>query len=407
MPESRPEPPSTSALAPASVVLAIALVAVFCAQLALGGTGRLALARMGAQYPLARADGAWWTVASATLLHLGWAHVLLNAAFVAAVGSRIERTVGPARMLVVFFAGGLAGSSLSELLLPDVVSAGASGGAWGLMLAELLLVAVPALRRGAPPRATLAASAQLVLLNAVISVVPGINGLAHLGGGIGGALALAASHLGGRAWAPIAALLAAGHLGALGFAVARGRPWTLADGLAAAERRVVLDGYASALVPGNLALAPNGTSAGDPERDPVALEFGLDPQDAGEEWLATWRDGRHARDLPCVPGCTAFRVDGEPIAVVAWAQRVGPVALLGLAVVDEEAPAADLAWVVDSVGTLAWTERGGELLAELAADRLDDAEVAPALVLAEAAVAAAPRSPLAAEVLAAARAAAR
>lgn len=210
---------------PASWTLAAVLAAVFVAQLAFGATSIPGIVQMGATYPGLIEDGAWWALLSSTLLHLGYLHIAANAAFVAIVGSRVEAVVGSARMLVIFFVGGTCGSVLSVWLNPDVVSAGASGGAWGLMLAELGLIGMPALRGGRPAPATWSESLQLVGINGVLSVLPGINGLAHLGGGVGGWVALVLSVVGGWFWALVATGLAVLHGGALGYAMSIGQPW--------------------------------------------------------------------------------------------------------------------------------------------------------------------------------------
>ena len=96
------------------------------------------------------------------------------------MGLGVGRSVGSA-------VGGLVGSGLSVVVLPDYVSAGASGGAWGLMIALFLLLQFPFMRQGTRIRgAPVGPLLQLIGLNAVFSLLPGVNGLAHFGGGVGG-----------------------------------------------------------------------------------------------------------------------------------------------------------------------------------------------------------------------------
>lgn len=386
--------PADSPWRPVAVALAVTLVALFAAQMAIGGTGTYALARMGAQYPQSLQDGAWWTFASATLLHLGWWHVLLNAYFVAIVGSRVEAIVGAPRMVVVFFAGGLGGSLLSALLMPDVVSAGASGGGWGLMLADLALVSVPALRRGAPPRSSLERSLRLVALNGLVSVIPGVNGLAHLGGGVGGALVLLVSHVGGRLWTGVAPLLASAHLAALGFAVWHGRVWELSQPLAPAVERPVAEGFATALVPGSLALDQNGGTAGIPGRDPFFIVYSVaSGPGVGDSTLREWKEEWEmtgVAELPCAPGCLAQRMTGPAGTLVAWTQNYGTVALVAVAVSTVEAPRSHAEWAAQNVGTMKWTEKGGDLLAGQSAALLSEGDAGGARAVAEAGLAALP-----------------
>jgi rhomboid protease GluP len=89
----------------------------------------------------------------------------------------------------LYVASGLGGSLAGLLRTQDVVSVGASGGIWGLMVAGAVLVTWP---RGRLP-ALVAASQRNrawapVGINAFYSLQPGIDWLAHLGGGIIGGL---------------------------------------------------------------------------------------------------------------------------------------------------------------------------------------------------------------------------
>lgn len=210
---------------PITTLLTATLCIVFGLQVLFGATEGIGVIRMGATTPGFWDYGEYWTLLSSTLIHIGLLHLLANAYFTWQIGGVLERGIGGARMLIVFFVGGITGSLLSVSLVGDVVSAGASGGAWALMLALLALLTVPALRRntrvvGGPVGPIL----QLIGLNALISLLPGINGLAHLGGGIGGVLALALTVVRIPHW-PAAAVLYIAHLGALGWAIFNGTPW--------------------------------------------------------------------------------------------------------------------------------------------------------------------------------------
>lgn len=211
---------------PATTLLCATLVGVFALQALFGATSGIGLARMGATTPWFWTEGQFWTLLSSSLLHIGLLHLLANLYFTWFIGGALEEGIGGARMLIVFFVGGITGSTASVVFLGEAVSAGASGGAWGLMLAILVLLLVPRLRidtrvQGGSVKPVL----QMIGLNALISFFPGVNGLAHFGGGIGGALALVVLQTLPIPLKPTAALLYIAHLAALGWAIVDGHPW--------------------------------------------------------------------------------------------------------------------------------------------------------------------------------------
>src|SRR5262252_7552037 len=96
--------------------------------------------------------------------------------------SRVWGIGGP-RYLLLYVVSGLGGSLASFLRSQEMMSVGASGGIWGLMVAGAVLVTWP--RPGQP---ILVAPSQRdrawspVVLNALVSLQPGIDALAHFGG---------------------------------------------------------------------------------------------------------------------------------------------------------------------------------------------------------------------------------
>jgi membrane associated rhomboid family serine protease len=351
-----------------SKVLAAVLVAVFVLQTQVGGYGVFGLTRWGALYPGLLGDGAWWTFASYGLVHMGWAHVAMNAAAIVLIGRHVEAVIGPARAFLVFSAGVVGGGALSVAVSPDVLSGGASGGAWGLAIAELALVHAPGLRAGKPSPTTSEAAWRDFVVNALISLVPGVNGLAHLGGGLGGGLALAVTH--GRAWGPVAGLAAASHAAALAVAVWVGRPWELVAPLGSDVEVEVADGFARAMLPSTLALDANGGMAGDARRDPFHVVFFVDKKAPGA-WIESWREPwgiTGVRELECGEGCAAKKMSGPNGVLVGWTQSYGPATLGAMVVITPDAPRDRVAWAVGHVGTLEWTDKGAPLLAWAAAE---------------------------------------
>lgn len=226
----------------ATLVLAFALQALF------GATSGPALAQMGATTPWFWEEGQFWSLFSASLLHIGLLHLLANLYFVWMIGRALEVGIGGSRMLLVFFGGAITGNVLSVGLNPGVLSAGASGGGWGLMVAVLVLLVFEPLRRGTRIRGgPLGPVLRLVGLNALISFIPGVNALAHFGGGLGGALAVVVTRYLRVPWAPVAGLAWGTHVLALAFAIGIGHPWSLFGPLEPVE---LLDGRVEVLSPG-------------------------------------------------------------------------------------------------------------------------------------------------------------
>src|SRR5689334_20212918 len=118
---------------------------------------------------------------------------MLNLAGLVWLGSIVERRCGPVPILVVFavsaISSGVAGMLLGPILPTTGVAVGASGAVCGLLVASLILVS----------RSTTSTTADRPLRRALtivfvavvaISFVPGVSLAGHLGGFIGGALAI-------------------------------------------------------------------------------------------------------------------------------------------------------------------------------------------------------------------------
>jgi rhomboid protease GluP len=170
---------------PVTILLLIAIGAVYVAQLVLGD----GLTQLGANYgPAVWQGGQYWRLVTSMFLHGGLVHLVLNAWALFQLGSLFEIWMGSARMLLVFFVTGIAGSVASTYFskAPSVGASGAIFGLLGALIASLLR------RRDALTPQGRSILMQLVFW-AVINVVfgfstPGIDNSAHLGGCAAGLL---------------------------------------------------------------------------------------------------------------------------------------------------------------------------------------------------------------------------
>jgi rhomboid protease GluP len=133
--------------------------------------------------------GQWWRLVTANLLHLSFIHIYFNAGALMSFGTMLERLVGSARFLVAALLAGIVGGLTSIAAGRHGIAAGASGIAFGLMGALLCVNLLH--RRHLPPGYAIGTRQWLVLLgiNGAISLLPMIDGMAHLGGLVGGVLA--------------------------------------------------------------------------------------------------------------------------------------------------------------------------------------------------------------------------
>ena len=142
--------------------------------------------------PLLVADGDWWRVVTANLLHGFELHLAVNLVGLLVVGRLLERALGSARTVAVMAASAL-GSMLASGLLVDGGVVGVSGVVFGLAGGVLLLELrsasdLPAWWRFPRPLLHLV----LVALAADVALgffLPVIAGEAHLGGFLAGAAA--------------------------------------------------------------------------------------------------------------------------------------------------------------------------------------------------------------------------
>lgn len=167
-------------------MLVVVYVAVF-------NTGFEELAERGVQSNALVADGQWWRVLTATLLHAGPMHLLFNGYALYLLGAQLERGVGSAAFAALYVASALAGGVAYLLVGPAGVAVGASGAIFGLFGAWF--AAAWANRGTSQGRAGLRQFAVLLAINMALPLfIRNIAWQAHVGGLLAGVVV-------GLAWA--------------------------------------------------------------------------------------------------------------------------------------------------------------------------------------------------------------
>ncbi|MBA3524744.1 MAG: rhomboid family intramembrane serine protease [Geodermatophilaceae bacterium] len=123
-----------------------------------------------------------WRLLTSAFLHYGLIHLAVNVLSLLFLGTDLERSLGKARFAAVYLVAALCGgAAVAMFSAPVSQTVGASGAVFGLLGAAVVFIR----SRGGDLRPLIS----LLVINAVISLLPGISLLGHLGGLLGGALA--------------------------------------------------------------------------------------------------------------------------------------------------------------------------------------------------------------------------
>ena len=134
--------------------------------------------------------GRWWTVLSAGWLHAGLLHVAMNMYWLWQMGAGISELFGPARTVIIYTVGGIAGFALSSFAgaylpsLPFLQTAGYTVGA----SAPLFGLIGALYHYGRTSSSAVKQQATYIMVQAAVFglLIPGIDNYAHLGGFVGG-----------------------------------------------------------------------------------------------------------------------------------------------------------------------------------------------------------------------------
>ena len=137
------------------------------------------LIRFGSGFSWLTVEGReWWRIVMPVFLHGGLLHYGMNSWALVQLGPLVEEEFGTERLAVMYVACGIAGSGVSQLLR-NIHTVGASGALVGLI--GVLLVHGWKIG-GAYGQRLRSAMVQTIVLMVVISLLPGIDLLNHLGG---------------------------------------------------------------------------------------------------------------------------------------------------------------------------------------------------------------------------------
>jgi membrane associated rhomboid family serine protease len=140
--------------------------------------------------------GQWWRLLTTCFVHAGVLHLGMNMFMLYKLGAFVERTWGRWRFFVIYALAGWGGSCLAVAYTPQLFLVGASGALCGIFGAQAVWVLLYGryLPRSMARRG-LAQTLFNILLLVGISLLPGVSGYAHLGGGLAGAAAALVLHL--------------------------------------------------------------------------------------------------------------------------------------------------------------------------------------------------------------------
>ncbi len=128
-------------------------------------------------------QGQWYRIFTVSLVHVGFVHLFFNMILLWIIGKLLEPGAGPVRLGLIYLASVASGSAAALLATPHAVSAGASGGVFGVAAAATIVMQRQGIRfwdTGFGP---------LLIFNLVLDYfTPNISIAAHIGGAIGGLL---------------------------------------------------------------------------------------------------------------------------------------------------------------------------------------------------------------------------
>ena len=127
-----------------------------------------------------------WRLVAYAFLHGGWMHIIMNMYSLFIIGPQTEARYGTKRFIFIYLISAICGALLSAGINPSVMSVGASGAIFGVLGA---LVYFGMKFRLYFKDSLLTRLIPVIVVNLIMSFLPGIDASCHIGGLIGGYLA--------------------------------------------------------------------------------------------------------------------------------------------------------------------------------------------------------------------------
>jgi membrane associated rhomboid family serine protease len=132
-------------------------------------------------------QGEYWRLITPIFFHAYPLHILFNMYALYIIGPEVERIMGYARFLLIYFLAGYAGVLTSFAFSPDY-SLGASGAIFGLIGALAVFLYRHRQQLGRLGRSMLNNVVFVIILNVLLSFTPGIDLFGHFGGLLAGSI---------------------------------------------------------------------------------------------------------------------------------------------------------------------------------------------------------------------------
>lgn len=139
----------------------------------------------GAYYKAFILAGEYFRLLSVGFVHVTILHLFVNLISLMQLGSMLEIVLGHAKFILLLFVSILSGSLWVFILDGNVLSVGLSGGLYGLLACEIYILYIHGWVKHPNIRAQMI---NIIMINLLINLMPGISVSAHIGGFIGGLL---------------------------------------------------------------------------------------------------------------------------------------------------------------------------------------------------------------------------
>ena len=145
-----------------------------------GSDQNAAVMHFGAMYPQAVYRGQWYRLLTAGFVHFSLWHLFMNCYALYAMGTSMETWLGHGRFAILFLGSIIAGNLFTLWKGGQyTVSGGLSGGIYGMMGAEIVLIISTS---GMHALVTNVSFLSVLMMNLFMNFLPGICRQAHLGG---------------------------------------------------------------------------------------------------------------------------------------------------------------------------------------------------------------------------------